>query len=170
MRVSTGGAPVPQPRCDALATMAHAPRWQQCFTVPNLDSFTNYIAFYATAAEVEELVLLPVVYHRGNWDGIATRIPIGVMIKGRWTPLPEAECSGQDCERCRAGRSGYAFYWMDPRWTPEAAIDLTMTHEEMRAESNQPWPRGILQPPLPAQAPRQFLTTMWDFPNDPFER
>ena len=37
--------------------MAHAPRWQQCFTVPNLDSFTNYIACYATAAEVEELAL-----------------------------------------------------------------------------------------------------------------
>ena len=39
---------------------------------------------------VEELVQLPVVYHYGSYDHIATRIPIGVMVRQQWRPLPEA--------------------------------------------------------------------------------
>jgi len=160
---------MPAPACDALASMEKPPRWGPVFTVPNLDSFTNYIAFYATDQEVEELIRLPVVYHYSNWDGVATRIPIAVSVTQRWTPLPETTCSGQNCPRCLRGAGGYMFGWVDPRWTPEAALDLTQTQEEMRAESALPWPRGILQPPLPQNAPAAFLTSMWEFPNPAFD-
>ena len=156
---------IPPPRCDALAMMGKPPKWQRVFTVPNLDSFTNFLACYATEQEVQELIQLPVVYHYSNWDGIAQRIPIGVSVAQCWTPLPSADCLLAGCPRCVAGAGGYAFSWVDPRWTPEAALDLTQTMEEMRAESALPWPRGILQPPLPARAPAQFLTTMWEFPS-----
>ena len=163
---------VPAPQCRALTSMAQVPVWQTVFSVPNLDSFTNYIAYYATQAEVEELVQLPVVYHRGNWDGIATRIPIGVVVNNTWLPLPEADCTLENCPRCSIGRSGYAFYWVDARWTPEAALDLSQSMMEMQEESERPWPRGILREPLPqnaAHAPR-FLTTEWDLPVDLWDR
>ena len=118
---------------------------------------------------VEELVQLPVVYHYGSYDHIATRIPIGVMVRQQWRPLPEAACSRANCARCQAGAGGYAFAWVDARWTPEAALDLTQTPAEMRHESSMPWPRGILQPPLPQPGPAPFLTSMWEFPNSVFD-
>ena len=68
-----------QPQCAALARMVRPPQWQTVFTVPNLDSSTNFIAYYATEAEVAELIVLPVVYHQLKWDFMATRIPVGVM-------------------------------------------------------------------------------------------
>ena len=162
--------PVPQPDCPALAAMRQPPQWQTVFSVPNLDSFTNFVAYYATDEEIEELLQLPVVYHTGVWDAIAFRVPIGVMVKNRWVALPEAECQLSGCSRCEIGRSGYSFYWMDERWTPEAAIDMTQTLEEMRAESQQPWPRGILRPPQPSREPATLLTTEWDLPTDLWER
>ena len=156
---------VPPPLCPALAEMRNPPRWQTVFTVPNLDSFTYFFAHYATDAEAEELLKLPVVYHRGNWDHIATRIPIGVVRHHRWTALPEAQCTAIDCPRCHAGRSGYSFYWLDERWTPEAAIDLSQSREEVKEESRRPWPRGILRAPQPALPESEnFLSTEWDIP------
>ena len=113
---------------------------------------------------------MPAVYHKGLWDDIAFRVPVGVMVKDRWVALPEAECRLQACERCEKGRSGYAFYWLDPRWTPKAALDLSQTMAEVKEESRLPWPRGILQAPQPAQAPARFLTTEWDLPTDLWER
>ena len=101
---------------------------------------------------------------------MATRIPLGVMVRERWVPLPEVECIAEDCPRCKEGRGGYAFYWLDPRWTPEAAIDLTQTAHELNEEANTPWPRGILREPQPARSPARFLTTGRDMPTDVFER
>ena len=160
--------PVQPPECAALSGMAQRPRWQVVFSVPNLDSFTHFIAYYATDLEVEELLQLPVVYHRGNWDDIAIRIPVGVMVGNRWIPLPQAECEMENCSRCTSGRGGFCFYWLDPRWTPEAALDLTQTREEVEAASQMPWPQGILQPPQPAHEQPVLLTTMWEFDTDLF--
>ena len=131
--------------------MARPPQWQTVFTVPNLDSFMNFIAYYATEAEVAELIVLPVVYHQSKWDFMVTRIPVGIMVGGQWVALPEADCTTEDCPRCTKGAGGYSFHWLDARWTPEAAIDLTQSAEEMRCEACMPWPRGILREPQPAQ-------------------
>ena len=161
---------VPAPPCAALSDMARAPVWRTVFTVPNLDSFTNYVAHYATEDERQELLQLPVVYHRGNWDHISTFIPIGVVIEGRWIALPEASCQLVDCPRCTVGRMGYAFYWVDERWTPEVALDLTQNLEEVLGEASQPWPRGILRPPQPSREPGPFLTSDWHRPTDPHSR
>ena len=159
---------VPHPRCDGLAAMASPPRWQQCFTVPNLDSFTNYIAYYASEAEVTELLQLPVVYHRGAFDAVAVRVAVGVIVGQRWVALPQAECEWAGCERCRSRGGGYSFHWIHERWTPEAALDLSLTREELRLESFKPWPEGILQPPHPQNEPGVLLTTMWEFDTDLF--
>ena len=161
---------VPEPWCPALREMRRPPRWQMVWSVANLDSFTNYIAYYATPAEREELLQLPVVYHRGNWDHLATRIPLGVMVRQRWTALPEADCTAAVCVRCEEGHSGYSFYWVDERWTPEGAIDMTQTLQELREEAERPWPRGILREPQPALAPGPFLTSEWDRPSSVWER
>ena len=165
--VSPAELEIPAEVAEAFARMRRPPHWRQLYTVPNLDSFTNFIAFYATAEEQEELIQLPVVYHRNKWDGIATRIPIAVSVDQRWVPLPEVTCSAQNCARCLRGAGGYTFGYVDERWTPEAALDLTQTQEEMREESALPWPRGILQPPLPQNSPAPFLTSMWEFPSSP---
>ena len=159
-----------QPPCDALLRMVRPPKWQRVFTVPNFDSFRNFIRYYATDAEVTLLTQLPVVYHHCKWNVMATRIPVGVMVGERWVPLPEVECIAEDCPRCQEGRGGYAFYWLDPRWTPEAAIDLTQTAQELKDEASMPWPRGILREPHPVRAPIRSLTNERDMPTDVFER
>ena len=140
---------VPQPVCAALDVMENPPRWQTCFSDINLDSFANYMAHYATLAEAEELLNLPVVYHRGSWDLFATRIPIGVMVRQLWIALPEAECTATECAHCEEGRGGYSFHWVDKRWTPEAAVDLTQTLQAANDQSRMPWPRGTLCEPQP---------------------
>ena len=156
----------PEPRCDALATMASPPRWQLCYSTPNLDSFTIYIRYYASDAEIVELLQLPVVYHRSAFDGVATRLAIGVMVGQQWTALPRMECQSPQCERCRIGRGGYSFCWVDERWTPVAAMDVTLSQERLREESSKPWPTGILQAPQPANGVPPMLTTMWGFNTD----
>ena len=162
---------VPQPPCPALLELHNPPRWQTCFSVANLDSFTNYIQYYATTAERETLLQLPVVYHVGRYDNIATRIPIGVMVRQTWIPLPEANCTAAECGRCERGCGGYSFHWVDERWTPAMAMDLTQTLQEAKEEALKPWPRGILREPqpAPAQAP-PFLTSEWDKPRNIWER
>ena len=70
----------PQCACDVAGMINGPPQWQTIFTVPNLDSFTNFIVYYATDAEVAELTVPPVVYHQLKWDFMATRIPVGVMV------------------------------------------------------------------------------------------
>ena len=132
----------PQPRCDALAAMVSPPRWQLCFTTPNLDSFTNYIKYYASEAEVAELLQLPVLYHRSAFDVVAVRMAIGVMVGQRWTALPQAECEWPQCARCGSLRGGYSFYWVDERWTPEAALDLTLMREELRRNPTRRGQKG----------------------------
>ena len=123
---------VPQPLYLALAEMRQPPRWQLVFLVPNLDSFQHYIAYYATEAEIEELLHLPVVYHRGTWSGNATPFPIGVMVGDRFVEFPETLCTAAACWLCQEGRSGYSFCWVDEPWTPQAAIDLMLSLQEMR--------------------------------------
>ena len=123
---------VPQPLYLALAEMRQPPRWQLVFLVPNLDSFQHYIAYYATEAEIEELLHLPVVYHRGTWSGNATPFPIGVMVGDRFVQFPETLCTAAACWLCQEGRSGYSFCWVDEPWTPQAAIDLMLSLQEMR--------------------------------------
>ena len=165
------GINVPQPPCPALLQLQNPPRWRTCFSVANLDSFTNYIGYYATAAEIEELLQLPVVYHFGRFDNIATRIPLGVMVQQRWTPLPEENCTAAECRRCERGYGGYSFHWVGERWMPVAAMDLTQTLQEAKDEAWKPWPRGIFREPQPAlaQAP-PFSTSEWDAPRNSWGR
>ena len=141
------------PACPALADMRRPPRWRQCWTTSNLESFIVYCNFYATEEELEELLKLPVVYHRGAMDGIVTRVPIGLQVKKQWVALPQATCNWQGCMRCEHGVSGFAFYWVDERWTPECSLDLTMTKNDHEHERHVPFPRGVLKPPQPARSP-----------------
>ncbi len=160
---------VPQPLCLALAEMRQPPRWQLVFLVPNLDSFQHYIAYYATEAEIEELLHLPVVYHRGTWSGNATPFPIGVMVGDRFVQFPETLCTAAACWLCQEGRSGYSFCWVDELWTPQAAIDLMLSLQEMRG-ARKPWPCGILQEPQPAVVQALFLSSERDVPPGVWER
>lgn len=150
------------PPCEAWDMMAKRPRWGECWSVPNLDSFTAFFAFYASDDEAQELSHLPVVYHRGALDAIAIRVPIAVQRNGQYITLPQEDCLLFGCERCRSGRGGYQFRWIDDRWTPEAALDMSQLPGELQAEAMLPWPRGILEAPRPRRGPVPFLSSMWD--------
>ena len=44
------------------------------------------------------------------------------------------------------------FRWVDSRWTPRAALDLTLTPWEVHQEMYKPWPRGMRPAPGGAAA------------------
>ena len=160
----------PAPECARLSQMQPQPRWRQCWSVPNLASFQQYIAYYASMVELEDLKELPVVYHRGAFDHIVTKIPVQVWRDGSVFTLPEAACTAPDCPRCLRGGGGFAFNWVDARWTPECALDLTTTPAEMREESNSPWPAGILRSPRPQHSRTPLLSSSWEFDGSDNER
>ena len=124
-------------------------RWRQCFSELNLDSFLVYVANYASADEIVELKTYPVVYHRFRYDELAVRIPVGVTVDGVWHALPEVACDAPDCLRCTTGRGGFQFCWIDGRWTPEAALDLTQTRFEAAMAAQNAFPEGCLKRPRP---------------------
>ena len=35
------------------------------------------------------------------------------------------------------------FMWVDARWTPRAAMDLSLTKKQLAEEMNKPWPHGV---------------------------
>ena len=144
--------------------MRRPPRWQQCWTKSNLESFIVYCGLYATEEELEELVKLPVVYHRGGMDGHVTRVPIGLQVNKQWTELPQATCNWEGCIRCKHEVGGFSFCWIDERWTPECALDLTMTKPEQMNERHAPFPQGVLQPPQPERDPDAPAPSSEDVP------
>ena len=128
--------------------------------VPNMDWVWNYIAYYANEAEGVELLEFPVVYRRGAFHAAAVRVAVGVNVGQRWLALPLAVREWQGCEQCRIRRGGASCYWIDDHWTQEAAVDLTLTREEVLAEFATRWPEGILQAPQTAHEQAVLLTTM----------
>ena len=139
----------PHPRCDVLARMTCPPAWQTLWTDPNIDSLKNFIRYYATDEELIYL-LLPAVYHQSKNDHLVTRIPVAVWRWDCWVGLPQVERTTENCPRCTQGAGGFSWQWLSPRWTPEAALDLTHSHEDMCFQSVMPWPVGILRESQPA--------------------
>ena len=74
-------------------------------------------------------------------------VPLQVTLMGVKVNFPQRCCSEPHCERCTSGRGGYQFRWVDRRWTPSAALDLTLTPQEVEREMRKSWPRGLL--PIP---------------------
>ena len=140
---------VPQPQCNELRNMASPPRWEQCASDANLASFAMYLACYASDDEVQELVQLPVVYHCCAPGELFLSPPIGGIIDGEFRQLPQVPCIDGQCEQCGCNLGGYTFFWVDPRWTPEAALLDQCDVECMGEQLAMPWPRGVLQVPRP---------------------
>ena len=62
---------------------------------------------------------------------------------GTMRDLPQRMCKVVDCERCKKRLGGYMFRWVDTRWTPRAAMDLSLTEKQMMEEMCEPWPHGM---------------------------
>ena len=135
--------------------MANLPRWQMCWSQANLGSFLSWFTHYATADEQEEALHLHIVQHRsGPSPLLAARgifpqeVPIGLTLaSGVKCNMREFPCADVGCRRCAEGRGGYQFRWCDPRWTPSAALDLSLSPQELQREIYKPWPRGMI--PIP---------------------
>lgn len=140
---------IPQPPCTALSSMVWPPRWQQCASDANLASFIMYTACYASDDEVRELAELPVVYHVGKVKELLMRPVVGVVVDDEYRQLPKIVCIDGDCEQCANALGGYTFFWVDMRWTPEAALLQHCAVEDMPLQLALPWPRGVLQVPRP---------------------
>ena len=124
--------------------MAAGPRWEMCWSTSNLTSFLTWFHKFATRTEQEETKHLHVLIHRMDTGPfLPTEIPIAVTIEGVHTPLPTIPCEEVGCERCRIGRGGYQFRWVDPRWTPEISKDMTLSPMEHFQKTSEPWPRGV---------------------------
>ena len=140
--------------CSAVVKMADLPRWKKCWSSYNLTSFLTWFRSYATLKEQQEAMHLYTVEHRRivpAWlsaRGVVPEdVPLQVTLMGVKVDIPHRKCSEQNCERCISGRGGYQFRWVDRRWTPSAALDLTLTPQEVECEMRKPWPRGLL--PIP---------------------
>ena len=77
-------------------------------------------------------------------------VPTTLRFKGQERQLPAVPCTEDGCKRCREGLGGYQFRWCDHRWTPSAALDLTIPPDRLEEEMYKPWPHGML--PIPAAA------------------
>ena len=135
-------------------TMAAMPRWEKCWSSYNLTSFLTWFGSYATEEEQLDAMQLYTVEHRRTvpaWlsaRGVVPQdLPLQVTLMGVKVNFPQRCCSEPHCERCTSGRGGYQFRWVDRRWTPSAALDLSLTPQQVQVEMRKPWPRGLL--PIP---------------------
>ena len=69
------------------------------------------------------------------------RVPTKFMVHGEEVTFAEVPCAEQGCARCQAQRGGWAFRWVDARWTPEAVLELDP--ERHQAMMREPWPVGL---------------------------
>ena len=135
-------------------TMAAMPRWEKCWSSYNLTSFLTWFGSYATEEEKLDAMELYTVEHRRAvpaWllaRGVVPQdVPLQVTHMGVKVNFPRRCCMEPNCERCSTGRGGYQFRWVDRRWTPSAALDLSLTSQQVQVEMYKPWPRGLL--PIP---------------------
>ena len=66
-----------------------------------------------------------------------------LIIDGKNHNMITVPCTQEDCERCLNGKGGYQFRWIDPRWTPEAAIRLHAHPWQVQEWCKEPWPIGV---------------------------
>ena len=74
---------------------------------------------------------------------VPQRVPTTYVFRGERIPMPVRQCTQPNCDRCTTGRGGYQFRWVDARWTPRAAMDLTLNPEQVRRAMGRPWPMGM---------------------------
>ena len=136
--------------------MAHFPRWGVCWSSYNLHSYLIWFEHYATEDEQQSVLELHMVEHAAKTPaldamGIIPRtIPVTLSSRGTSTELSSRPCKQSLCERCREGRGGYQFRWIDSRWTPRAALDLSLRPHEVLVAMDRPWPDGSLRIPSSA--------------------
>ena len=142
------------------AIMAALPRWEKCWSSYNLTSFLTWMGHYASEVEKEEAMQLFTVDHRRGVPAwlvargvIPEEVPLQVTVGGVKVDFPKRPCQEPGCERCITGRGGYQFRWVDARWTPTAALDLSLNPQEVQVEMYKPWPRGLLPIPRDRMAP-----------------
>ena len=142
----------------AYSIMAQMPIWRQCWSTYNLHSFQIWFEHYASEAEQQSVLGLYLVEHREGPSPLLDRlglvpqtIPVTLKAGGREYTLPTRLCEEVSCTRCLHGRGGYQFRWVDDRWTPRAALDLSLSPQEVLNAMRSPWPRGSRT--IPPNAP-----------------
>ena len=122
----------------------------------NLHSFQIWFEHYATEAEQQSALALYVVEHREHTpilDGLGIvpqTIPVTLRARGQQHTLSSRPCEASSCARCLAGRGGYQFRWVDSRWTPRAALDLSLNPQQVLRAMQRPWPHGMRTIPATA--------------------
>ena len=122
--------------------MAHWPRWSPCWSEANLDSFLYWSKFVATEEELVLVACLPFSDHRCKID-IPPCPPVRLTIGSRVVFMPSKPCTDIGCARCLTGQGGWKWGWIDRRWTPVAAMNLSITKKEHFKEEVRHWPMGV---------------------------
>ena len=150
--------------------------WRNCWSQWNFSSFLVWFSEYATDLEQQEASKLYIKVHRSRtppWmeeRGIAPQhvAPQLRLRDNTVLSIRELPCQDVGCARCTELRGGYQFRWCDPRWTPQAVLDLTLTPDTVKIEMYKPWPRGMLPiSPLPLTTPQDPPTAPQDPPVPP---
>ena len=137
--------------------MANLPRWEMCWSSFNLTSFMTWFHHHASPAEQLEAAHLHMVVHRQADCEVLAALglpPQQVALQLRFydgtsRAFMKQECAEPGCERCASGCRGYMFRWVDSRWTPSAALDLTLTRSQLTQEMYKP-PGSSPQVPAPS--------------------
>ena len=142
--------------------MAALPIWGDCWSAYNLQSFQIWFAHYATEAEQESVLDLYVIEHFKEDPVLfgvrlpTESVPVTLSFRGAHVQLPRRACSQADCRRCSQGHGGYQFRWIDSRWTPRAALDLTLNPRTAMQAMDSPWPRGLRSIPKVSASSSSF--------------
>ena len=143
--------------------MAAFPRWSECWSSYNLQSFQIWFQHYATEHEQQSVLELYVVEHRAltpildSLGLVPVTIPVTLSMRGTSVTLPTQPCRQPGCARCVSGRGGYQFRWIDSRWTPRAALDLSLNPQQAVEAMGRPWPHGMRS--IPAGTSRRCSST-----------
>ena len=135
----------------ATPVMAHLPRWEMCWPSWNLSSFLTWFHHHASGEEQRGVSCLYMVKHcREDGPVVAGRRIVAKEVNpqlswpdGTVRDIPQRMCKEVDCKRCEERLGGYMFRWVDARWTPRAAMDLSIPAERMPDEMYKPWPHGL---------------------------
>ena len=155
----------------STVTMAALPRWDMCWSAFNLTSFLTWFGSYATEEEQIDAMQLYTVEHRravpawlSAYGVVPQDVPLQVTHMGVKVNFPRRCCMEPNCERCSTGRGGYQFRWVDRRWTPSAALDLSLTPQQVQVEMCKRWPRGLLPIPRERMQPPAASSTASSLP------
>ena len=144
---------LPAARCCSCPHPPSPWRTELCWSTSNVSSFLAWYAHYASPAEQAWATEFLYSTEHAPFYGAAAPFTLKAA-DGTTRTLPMRPCEEPGCRRCLTKRGGWAFRWVDYRWTPRASLRLDLDPPAHQKMASKPWPTGVLAGPqaIPAAA------------------